>query len=83
MDRSAASEVIINDTGVAGSIGAMLSFEDDSEAMAAQGIKEVKIISSVSPLKNSDSELQALVDSLGQIFVENVAKIELQLQKMY
>lgn len=71
---SAASEVIINDTGVAGSIGAMLSFEDDSEAMAAQGIKEVKIISSVSPLKNSDSELQALVDSLGQIFVENVAK---------
>ena len=37
-------------------------------------IKEVKIISSVSPLKNSDSELQSLVDSLGQIFVENVAK---------
>lgn len=71
---SSADEVIINDTGVAGSIGAMLSFEDDSEAMAAQGIKEVKIISSVSPLKNSDSELQALVDSLGQIFVENVAR---------
>lgn len=71
---SAASEVIINDTGVAGSIGAMLSFEDDTEKKEAEGVKEVKIISSVSPLKNSDSELQALVDSLGQIFVENVAR---------
>jgi capsid assembly protease len=71
---SAASEVIINETGIAGSIGAMLSFEDKSAQNEANGIKEVKIISSVSPLKNSDSELQALVDSLGNIFVENVAK---------
>ena len=34
----------------------------------------MKYISSVSPLKNSNSELQALVDSLGEIFVENVAR---------
>ena len=71
---SSADEVIINDTGVAGSIGAMLSFDDASELKEKAGIKEVKIISSVSPLKNSDSELQSLVDSLGNIFVENVAR---------
>lgn len=71
---SSANEVIINDTGVAGSIGAMLSFDDDTDKKKAEGVKEVKIISSVSPLKNSDSELQALVDSLGNIFVENVAR---------
>lgn len=71
---SSADEVIINDTGVAGSIGAMLSFDDDTEKKEKEGVKEVKIISSISPLKNSDSELQSLVDSLGNIFVENVAR---------
>lgn len=71
---SSADEVIINDTGIAGSIGAMLSFDDDKEQKEKEGIKEMKYISSVSPLKNSNSELQALVDSLGQIFVENVAR---------
>ena len=71
---SSADEVVINSTGMAGSIGAMLSFEDDTEKKEAEGIKEVKIISSVSPLKNSDSELQAIVDSLGEIFVETVAR---------
>lgn len=71
---SSADEVIINDTGIAGSIGAMLSFDDDTEQKEKEGVKSVKIISSVSPLKNSDSELQALVDSLGEIFVENVAR---------
>lgn len=71
---SSADEVIINDTGIAGSIGAMLSFDDHTEQKEKEGIKEMKYISSVSPLKNSNSELQALVDSLGQIFVENVAR---------
>jgi ClpP class serine protease len=71
---SSADEVIINDTGIAGSIGAMLSFDDDTEQKEKEGVKSVKIISSVSPLKNSDSELQALVDSLGEIFVENIAR---------
>jgi len=71
---SSADEVIINDTGLAGSIGAMLSFDDDTEKKEKEGIETKKIISSVSPLKNSDSELQSLVDSLGNIFVENVAR---------
>lgn len=71
---SSADEVIINDTGIAGSIGAMLSFEDDKAKKEAEGIKEVKIISSISPHKNSDEGLQSLVDSLGNIFVENVAR---------
>lgn len=71
---SSTDEVIINDTGVAGSIGAMLSFDDDTEKKEKEGIETKKIISSVSPLKNSDSELQSLVDSLGNIFVENVAR---------
>ena len=71
---SSADEVVINDTGVAGSIGAMLSFDDNSAQKEKDGIVEMKYISSVSPLKNSNSELQALVDSLGEIFVENVAR---------
>jgi len=71
---SSADEVVINDTGVAGSIGAMLSFDDNSAKKEKDGIVEMKYISSVSPLKNSNSELQALVDSLGEIFVENVAR---------
>ena len=71
---SSADEVVINDTGIAGSIGAMLSFDDNSAQKEKDGIVEMKYISSVSPLKNSNSELQALVDSLGEIFVENVAR---------
>ena len=71
---SSADELIVNDTAVAGSIGAMLSFDDNSAQKEKEGIVEMKYISSVSPLKNSNSELQALVDTLGQIFVENVAR---------
>lgn len=71
---SSCDEVIINNTGIAGSIGAMLSFDDDTEAKEKNGIRQMKYISSVSPHKNSNSELQKLVDSLGAIFVENVAR---------
>jgi len=71
---SATDEVIINTTGMAGSIGAMLTYDDDTKKLKSEGIKEVKIISSVSPLKNADSELQSMVDTLGQLFVEDVAK---------
>lgn len=71
---SSADEVIVNDTAIAGSIGAMLSFDDNTEAKEKAGVKEMKYISSVSPNKNSNTELQALVDSLGSIFVENVAR---------
>ncbi len=71
---SATGEVIINSTGIAGSIGAMLSIENNSAQKEAAGIRTTTIVSSVSPNKNSNKELQMLVDALGTIFVEDVAK---------
>lgn len=71
---SSAKEVIVSDTGVAGSIGAMLTYDDYSKMKEDMGIKKMEFISSVSPNKNADSELQLMVDKLGQIFVENVAR---------
>jgi len=71
---SSAKEVVISDTGIAGSIGAMLAYDDYSKMKEDMGIKEMTYISSISPNKNADSELQVMVDRLGQIFVENVAR---------
>lgn len=71
---STADEVIINKTGIAGSIGAMLEVIDDTELMEKWGIKKTVYKSEVSPNKNSDKELQTLVNRLGEEFVIDVAK---------
>lgn len=71
---SATNEVIINKTGIAGSIGAMLEIYDDTEAMEKFGIKRTVIKSEISPNKNSDEELQTIVNRLGTEFVSDVAK---------
>lgn len=71
---STSDEIIINSTGIAGSIGAMLEVIDDTGMMEKWGIKKTVYTSKVSPNKNSDSELQTLVDRLGEEFVADVAK---------
>jgi len=71
---STSDEIIINKTGIAGSIGAMLEVIDDTELLEKWGIKKTVYKSEVSPNKNSDSELQTLVNRLGEEFVTDVAK---------
>lgn len=71
---SKSDEIIINKTGIAGSIGAMLEVIDDTELMEKWGIKKTVYKSEVSPNKNSDDGLQTLVDRLGEEFVSDVAK---------
>lgn len=71
---STSDEIIINNTGIAGSIGAMLEVIDDEEMMKNYGIKKTVYKSEISPNKNSDSELQTLVNRLGEEFVLDVAK---------
>jgi len=71
---STSDEIIINKTGIAGSIGAMLEVIDDTELLKKWGIKKTVYKSEVSPNKNSDDELQTLVNRLGEEFVADVAK---------
>ncbi len=78
---SATSKIYADKTALIGSIGAMLSISDDSEALKKDGIKNINIISSVSPKKNEDintpeglKSLQKIVDELGLIFATDVAK---------
>jgi len=71
---STSDEIIINKTGIAGSIGAMLEVIDDTELLEKWGIKKTVFKSEVSPNKNSDDELQTLVNRLGEEFVTDVAK---------
>jgi len=71
---STSDEIIINKTGIAGSIGAMLEVIDDTELLEKWGIKKTVYKSEVSPDKNSDKELQTLVNRLGEEFVTDVAK---------
>lgn len=71
---SSAKEIVISDTGIAGSIGAMLTYDDYSKMKEGMGIEEKKFVSNISPNKNAEAELQLMVDRLGEIFVSNVAR---------
>ena len=71
---STSDEIIINKTGITGSIGAMLEVIDDTELLEKWGIKKTVYKSEVSPNKNSDTGLQTLVNRLGEEFVIDVAK---------
>lgn len=73
---SAASEVVVHRMAALGSIGVVMAVPDPS----ASPKDHVEFVSSVSPNKRPDptskegkSELQALVDALADIFVEDVA----------
>lgn len=71
---SVSNEIIINNTGIAGSIGAMLEVVDDTQLLEKYGIRKTVYKSEVSPNKNSEDELQTLVNRLGEEFVFDVAK---------
>lgn len=84
---SSASFVWIAETGMAGSIGTVLSTTDTSAQDAKRGVQTIEFVSSQSPKKRLDpfsedpakrdvakSELQKLVDSIAQVFVEKVAR---------
>lgn len=78
---SAADEVVADETAILGSIGAVWSFMDSREAEAKAGRKRFDIVSSQSPDKRLDpatddgrGKLQALVDSLADVFIDKVAR---------
>ena len=71
---SAASEIIVSDTALLGSIGVVLQPSSDDDG-------NIKFISSQSPLKHADpstdagkAQYQQIVDSLAQVFIETSAE---------
>lgn len=71
---AAADEIVVAETAILGSIGAVLGVS------TKQDKNTLEFVSSVSPNKRPDmssesgrSEMQARVDALGQVFVEHVA----------
>jgi ClpP class serine protease len=78
---SAADEIIISETAMLGSIGVMAVYHDMTQREAAQGIKTLQFISSVSPMKNPDpdsdagrAEIQGIVDSMAGVMVNSIAR---------
>lgn len=78
---SSADEIVADEIAVLGSIGAIMSVQDTREADAKAGKKRYDIVSSQSPDKRLDpatddgrAKLQALVDSLADVFVDKVAR---------
>jgi enoyl-CoA hydratase/carnithine racemase len=77
---SAAGRIVADESAQLGSIGVLATVVDDPEADERRGIKRYDIVSSQSPLKRTDpatddgrQQLQAMVDSLAQLFIEKVA----------
>ncbi|MBI2817352.1 MAG: S49 family peptidase [Acidobacteria bacterium] len=76
---SAAQKIVVADTSALGSIGVIATIRDD---VAVQGgAKTYRFISSVSPFKRPDLEtdegrgtMQEMVDDLGHVFVNAVAR---------
>lgn len=78
---SAADEIVMDETAIAGSIGAVMSVQDTREADAKAGKKRYDIVSSQSPDKRLDpttddgrAKLQVLLDSLADVFIDKVAR---------
>lgn len=78
---SAASEVVVDDTALLGSIGVIVGLTDSTERDRAAGLRRFEFVSSQSPLKAGDpstkagaSEYQRLADEQAGIFIEAVAK---------
>lgn len=78
---AAASEIVINDTALLGSIGTVFSVTDSREADAKSGRKRYDIVSSQSPYKRVDvatpdgqARIQATADAMAAVFVDKVAR---------
>ncbi len=77
---SAADEIVAIETSMLGSIGAVVTIDDWSEADAKAGLTVYEFVSKQSPRKRPDpataegkAEFQRIADTLGQVFVESVA----------
>jgi signal peptide peptidase SppA len=78
---SSASEIVAAKTSEVGSIGVVAALRDTSEKDEKAGIKNINIVSSVSPKKRPDyrteegqADIKSIVDELGMMFVETVAR---------
>lgn len=77
---SAADEVVLGRTAFVGSIGAIMTYRDATEADKRRGVEDIDFVSDVSPLKRPDvktdagrAQVQAIVDAIGSAFVDSVA----------
>jgi ClpP class serine protease len=73
---SAASKIVVTDTSLVGSVGAVITVKRDTEDN-----NTVEFVSSVSPNKRAKPDtdegkqsIQALVDKIGTVFIETVAE---------
>jgi len=78
---SAADKIIADKTASIGSIGVVAAWTDDSKAREKAGLTDYAVVSSQSPNKRRDyttkdglAKLQVELDSLADIFIENVAR---------
>lgn len=78
---SATSEIISADMAIAGSIGVLSAVKDNREQEKKSGVRTVEFVSSVSPNKTinfddkeSLGKVQRMVDALGKVMVENIAR---------
>jgi signal peptide peptidase SppA len=78
---SATDKIIVSDVAAVGSIGVVLGITDRKKADERSGISRTEFVSSQSPDKRLDHEtdagkakIQKLVDELGAVFVNAVAK---------
>lgn len=78
---SSAHEIVIDRTAVLGSIGAVMTLIDERGRMEKQGVRTIQIVSSQSPDKVLDpdvdasrAKLQKIVDDLAGVFVSAVAR---------
>jgi ClpP class serine protease len=75
---SAASEIVLNDTSMVGSIGTVFTLE---KRESPTGTQRIEIVSSQSPKKRPDiatsegkNQIQAWADQLSEIFIDTVAR---------
>jgi capsid assembly protease len=78
---SAASEIVVDDTAILGSIGVVMSYLDTTKRDEKSDVRRVEIVSSASPNKRLDpnteagrADVQRQVDELAEVFVGAVAK---------
>ncbi|RWC91657.1 MAG: S49 family peptidase [Mesorhizobium sp.] len=78
---SAAEKIVVSDSAMVGSIGVVLGITDRKKADERSGVSRMEFVSSQSPDKRPDhgtdegkAKIQKLVDDLGAVFVNAVAK---------
>jgi ClpP class serine protease len=77
---AATDTIVSSETGIVGSIGAVMSMVDTTEADRKKGIRTIEIVSSQSPFKRVNVDTpegyavkQKFVDDLAEVFVGSVA----------